>query len=370
MARVSLAILLAVLMLPQAVAESRVPPPDFETGYERPVLTFQTRQIFAREIADAVVLMAALGLSASFLLRKRSRASVFVLGLSCLLYLGVYKKGCICPVGAIQNVTCALCRADYAVPIVVIAVFILPLIAALMWGRVFCGSVCPLGAIQDLFLFRPIRVPRWLEASLGLLRYFFLGLAVFFVADRSVFIICQYDPFVGFFRFAGPAWKYALGAGLLGLGMFIGRPYCRFLCPYGAILSLLARWTTSGVSITPDECIRCKLCDDACPFGAILRPAVEQRTSTRSKILLASLALLTLIALAIGGYFAGGKSVAGAILGLWFGLVIALKLISLMHRRERKAYEVDHAACLSCGRCYQWCPRERKRLAAAEARNG
>ena len=70
---------------------------------------------------------------------------------------------------------------------------------------------------------------------------------------------------------------WAVGcAVVLVLSTFVGRPYCRFLCPYGALLGLLSRVSWKHATITPDECINCKLCEDACPFGAIEPANVKQ----------------------------------------------------------------------------------------------
>jgi ferredoxin len=304
----------------------------------------------------------------------------------------------------------------------VAAFFALPLVAATFFGRAFCGAVCPLGAVQDLALLRPRRVPAPVEHALGLLPYVYLGFAVLFAATGSAFVICKYDPFVALFRLSGPSGIVVTGAALLLIGTVIGRPYCRFLCPYGVLLrwaALLARW---HVRITPAECVQCHLCADACPFGAIRPPtaalAPEDRTVSRQRFarLLALLPVLILAGALLGrlaspalarmhhtvvltervwreerGRAAGTtddsqafrnlgepnellyrRAIAvrrqfdagSALLGGWLGLVAGGKLLFLAIRRTRPDYEADPAACLHCARCYRSCPVEHDRLAA------
>ena len=52
----------------------------------------------------------------------------------------------------------------------------------------------------------------------------------------------------------------------------------------------------------------------------------------------------------------------GALFGGWVGLVFGVKLVQLSLRRRRDDYEPDRAACVSCGRCYWYCPTEQARL--------
>ena len=132
------------------------------------------------------------------------------------------RDGCICPIGAIQNVTLTAFDSSYAIPLAAAAFFVVPLVFTLFFGRVFCGAVCPLGAIQDAVLIRPVAVPRWLESGLRLLAYTYLGAAVLFAATGSAFLICRYDPFVGFFRLSGNWNILILGVSLLVIGLFVG----------------------------------------------------------------------------------------------------------------------------------------------------
>jgi hypothetical protein len=52
----------------------------------------------------------------------------------------------------------------------------------------------------------------------------------------------------------------------------------------------------------------------------------------------------------------------GGGLGAWFGLVIGVKLIHLSIRRRRTEYAPDRGGCISCGRCFWYCPPEQVRL--------
>lgn len=224
------------------------------------------------QAVDVAVFAAALGLAVWFVLKLRSRALTLSLTVGALLYFGFFREGCVCPIGAIQNVSVAVVDPSYAIPLVVVAFFFLPLVLALLFGRVFCGGVCPLGAIQDVVVLRPVQVPRRLDRALGTLKYVYLVAAIGFAVLPAVsrdFIICRFDPFVGLFRQGGPGYMLIFGGALLVIGLFVGRPYCRYLCPYGAILAVLSRFSWRGVTITPEKELDCGLCTKACPFGAI-----------------------------------------------------------------------------------------------------
>jgi len=291
----TIGVVLCVLMLAAAAtvavaaAPERFALPQFKSGYTMPPTGAPSGLPAPRwslyDWLDVAALAAALAAGSYLAIRSRSRRGLWVLGLASLVYFGFWRGGCDCPIGAIQNETLALFDATYVIPAVVTIFFLAPLVVALFFGRTFCGSVCPLGAIQDLVVARPVRVPEWLEHGLGLLAYVYLGAAVLFAATGSAFVICEYDPFVSIFRLvpllrpsdsmdavSGSTAMLLLGVAFLVVGMFIGRPYCRFFCPYGALLRLMGRLAFWRTTITPDQCIRCGRCETACPYGAIREP--------------------------------------------------------------------------------------------------
>jgi len=256
---------------------------DIGGGYVTPQVQKPRPRDYWLQVLDAVLLAAALALSVWTVVARRSRKGAVALSIGCLAYFGFYREGCVCPVGSIQNVAVSLTDPRYSIPIVVTATFFLPLLAAVFFGRAFCGGVCALGAIQELVVWKPIQVPRRLDQALGFLKYVYLGLAVWFAVQPAVsrdFLICRFDPFVGFFRRAGFPHMLLIGGGFLLAGMFVGRPYCRYLCPYGGLLDWCSRLAMRGVTITPAKELECGLCTESCPYGAI-----EQRRAVRGRCL-------------------------------------------------------------------------------------
>jgi NosR/NirI family nitrous oxide reductase transcriptional regulator len=412
-------LLLSPIFLLSQVQE-RFPKPDFQSGYVRPDLLTPAPRAAVWEYLDIFVLVVALSLATYFAHKQRSRRNIFLLMVFSLIYFGFYRKGCVCSVGAVQNVSYALFNPAYIIPVSVIVFFVLPLVFTLFYGRTFCAAVCPLGAIQDAVVLKPVNVPQWLATLLGVFPYVYLGLAVLFAATGAGFIICQYDPFVGFFRFGADFNMVILGMSMLLLGTVVARPYCRYLCPLGVLLNWMSRISRRHVRITPDECNNCRLCEDSCPFGAIKKADEENQPIKREGDIrrLALILVLSPVLILGSGWigsrldvslsrlhptvslaeeillensgertemtdatkafrasgklseelFAEARSIqiqfrkGGWILGGFVGLVLFLKLIGLFVRQSQKEYDVDKGTCFSCGRCFAYCPYEQVRL--------
>jgi hypothetical protein len=200
-----LAVLFAAAALAGADQEMRFPAPEFKSGYKFPDTTVPSATSETQQWIDVAVLAAALTLAAWLAVKRHSRRGLFWLMIFSLLYFGFYKQGCICPIGSIQNVTLSLFNSHYALPITVLLFFALPLLFALFFGRVFCSSICALGAMQDLVAIKPIQLSRKVTIGLSVIPYAYLGLAVLLAATDTGFLICRYDPFIGFFRLTGNA---------------------------------------------------------------------------------------------------------------------------------------------------------------------
>src|SRR5512137_1889246 len=161
-------VLLASASSPLAAAD-RFPRPDFSSDYELPSVQTPAPRSQLLDYLDVAVLAVCLALSGWLAIRARSREGIFLLSLFSIAYFGFFRKGCICPIGAIQNVALALADPSYAIPAVAVAFFALPLVTALLAGRTFCAAVCPFGALQDAVIVKPLALPRWLAVPLEFL---------------------------------------------------------------------------------------------------------------------------------------------------------------------------------------------------------
>jgi len=409
--------LLITLLMGNLFAQDRFPKPEFETDYYQPQTTTPLPDSQLFNYLDVFLLVIGMSLAAYFSLKSRSRRGIFIISLLSVLYFGFFRKGCVCSVGSLQNFALALGNSGYVLPVLVGAVFILPLLFSLFFARSFCSSVCPLGAIQDLLVLKPLKLPSALSKVLSFLPYLYLGFAVLLAFTNSGFIICRYDPFINIFRLSGDFNKIIYTGAFLILCVLIARPYCRFLCPYGVLLGWMSGLSSRHVTITPTECIQCKLCENSCPFDAIEKPSPEKVPETRTAGTKRVGILLLLIPLIIfvsgfalsrldnilaranptvrlaeqirledegvvkettlesrtfrsqektGEQLANESQnivaqfrIGGWILGAFLGLTFSLKLFGLSVRRKREDYEPNPQHCFSCGRCWESCPVDR-----------
>ena len=395
-------------------AQDRFPRPEFESGHVYPTNQMPAPRAQVWEYIDVLVLIGALLMTTWLALKKRSRQGLIWMSVFSLAYFGFYRQGCICAVGSVQNVSLALFNTGYSIPLTALLFFIIPLLFALAFGRVFCAGVCPLGAIQELTGLKPVKLPKSVELTLALVPFIYLAIAILFASTNSQFLICRYDPFVGIFRLDAPYTMIIFGALLLLAGIFVNRPYCRFLCPYGVLLNIFSRFAGRHLTITPAECINCRLCEEVCPYDAIIPSDTDQKNvapeKSRKRFILYFL-LVPLFAVTgafllynlapslsganstvrlareirtekktgieselkdvvafkesgkteselyneeemIIGRFRNGSPWAGAFLGISFGI----GMISLTIRTKRNEYKPHQGKCYSCGRCFKFCP--------------
>ncbi|MEK7408886.1 MAG: 4Fe-4S binding protein [Acidobacteriota bacterium] len=163
------------------------------------------------------------------------------------------------------------------------AMFLLVAFLAISWAfrKSFCSWLCPVGTISE-YLWRAGKsifkrnfvLPRWLDVPLRALKYILLGLFLYAVGGMSAAAIGAFmqGPYgliadvkmLNFFRFLGVTAAVVIGA-LALLSIFIQNFWCRYLCPYGALVGLASLASPLRIRRDPDLCIDCAKCAKVCP---------------------------------------------------------------------------------------------------------
>lgn len=241
---------------------------------------------------DAAVLALSLFSGASLVWRDRSERWITLHLLIAFLYFGLFRGGCLCPVGAIGNVSYAIVEPE-KVGRAEFLLFLLPLLASLVMGRVFCGTLCPVGAVQRLVsprLAKPL--PRLLHLALLAIPVFVLLATVFGAVLGSYSLACRLDPYKPVFfqgylilqqlgaflsgknieavlLLVGGFLSWALLSAALALGWLVPRVFCRYVCPYGVLLGTLSLLSLRKRKIDERACKACRQCIRRCPVQAI-----------------------------------------------------------------------------------------------------
>ena len=161
------------------------------------------------------------------------------------------------------------------------------LLFALAFGRLICGWLCPFGLVQDLLDKIPAPKIRRNELTrrLSYLKYGFLAVFVMvlpvFAADlglrsRSPFCsyVCPNLPFSSIlttWATGGTLRPYMINnarffilIALLILAVFLFRPFCRFICPIGAVYGFFNKHALLSIKLDESKCVHCNACMKVC----------------------------------------------------------------------------------------------------------
>jgi polyferredoxin len=163
-----------------------------------------------------------------------------------------------------------------------LVIFLTVVFVSLFLKRAFCSWICPVSTITELLwkagqkIFgRNFRVWLWLDWLMRPVKYllllFFLFSILVLMAPESVesFIRADYNKvadvkMLDFFLNISGTPLVVIGT-LLALSVLFRNPFCRFLCPYGALLGVLSRFSPVKVERAQSACISCGNCNKACP---------------------------------------------------------------------------------------------------------
>ena len=147
--------------------------------------------------------------------------------------------------------------------------------------KAFCSFLCPVGTLSEylwrlgrLVYRRNLVLPRWLDYPLRSLKYLLLLFFLWAVAKMdtpslNAFVGSPYNKvadikmYLFFAELSGLTLKVLVVLAVLSL--FVKNAWCRFLCPYGALLGVLGWLSPLKVQRSAKTCIDCELCTRACP---------------------------------------------------------------------------------------------------------
>ena len=152
---------------------------------------------------------------------------------------------------------------------------------SLLFRKSFCGWLCPVGTVSEYlwklgrYTFRrSFQLPRALDLPLRALKYLLLTFFLYAVMNMSAAAIAQFlaSPYalivdvrmLTFFRYLGTTAAVVI-LGLVLASIFVQNFWCRYLCPYGALLGLGALFSPLRITRNQETCIDCAKCAKACP---------------------------------------------------------------------------------------------------------
>lgn len=222
---------------------------------------------------------------------------VFVLAATALHALGYAAPSihALCPYGGLESMLSIIAVGTFLKKIL-IGTFVLfgtTVLLAVVMRRTFCGQLCAFGALQEFFgkigkkLFkkRPV-VPQKLDRVLRYLKFVVLAVTIAMAWITGELWITPYDPFNALGHLAdfnALITSYLVGfivliVTLLGSVVY-DRFFCKYLCPVGALYGTIGKVSPYAVRVDPEKCIRCGLCNKACPMNVEVMDAKGGRVT-------------------------------------------------------------------------------------------
>ena len=192
-----------------------------------------------------------------------------------------------CPIGALQAV---IGSSKFKFSYYITGFLIL---LGVLLGRFICGFLCPFGWFQELLHKIPFK--KFSTKKLKPLRYIKYGVLLIFVILLPLLVtnllgmgnpfFCKYICPQGVLEGAIPlsianasiraalgklfTWKFGILITFVILSLMFYRPFCKWICPLGAIYALCNKVSFLQMKVDEDKCVSCGMCLVNCPFGAI-----------------------------------------------------------------------------------------------------
>ncbi len=221
-------------------------------------------------LIDLLALLGFLALAVTSFLKK-SATLKYATMVAAIAYMGFMKGNLVSVVHIFALMDWSFPLFQYNIGWYVLMIF--TVVSTVLWGRLYCGRICAFGSLTQLMdKLLPARwrveLPPWLERRAIYVKYVLLVAVLgYFLVTRDTLVYRYVEPF-WMFTLSGSTMMWALLAALLVTSVFIRNFYCRYLCIVGAGLGLLSNLTVFGIKRW-QQCNTCKICENACEWGAI-----------------------------------------------------------------------------------------------------
>ena len=172
--------------------------------------------------------------------------------------------------------------------------FLAFLLSSILLKKAFCSWLCPIGTLSELLwktgqklLGRNIQLPKWLDLPLRCLKYVLLGFFAYVIGSMSAAALADFlhSPYglvadvkmLNFFRDLGETGIIVIAV-LFALSLLIRNFWCRYLCPYGALMGLASLLSPAKIRRDAAACIDCGKCARACPANLHVDRLVQIRS--------------------------------------------------------------------------------------------
>ncbi len=166
-----------------------------------------------------------------------------------------------------------------------LTILVAALVCAFAARKAFCGWICPVGTVSrvvetvaDKLIWkrRWPKVPRWLDLTLSSLKYLLAGFFLYGISMmplqgveafmRAPYNIASDAKMLAFFQSPSTITLLVVGV-LVALSFVVKHFWCRFLCPYGALLGVASLGSPLHIRRNTDACNDCGACTRACPMA-------------------------------------------------------------------------------------------------------